>query len=112
MKTFKHIDDGFNHIKPWLSKKLEQRRLSVDRFSVATGGAVDSPSIRRWYADDTRPYPRTMKAVCETLSKLPVYRKDGSTYLENVPWSEGLATYKPRPRAWAAHYANRPSPRK
>jgi hypothetical protein len=111
MKTFKGIDEGFNNIKPWLTKKLKERKMSVDRFCVSTNFAINPTSVRRWYNDTCRPYPEHMKVVCETLSRLPVYRKDGSHHLERVPWTEGLSKYKPRPRAWQAHYVNRPSPR-
>jgi hypothetical protein len=111
MKTFKGIDDGFNHIKPWLDKKLKERRMSVDRFCVATKCVISPITVRRWYNDTCRPYPEHMKVVCETLSKVPVFKK-GSQYFEEVPWSEGLSKYKPRPRAWQAHYANRPSLRR
>lgn len=110
-KTFKNIDEGFNKIKPWLSQKLKERRISVDRFCVVTKFAINPVSIRRWYSDTCRPYPEHMKIVCETLSRLPVIRQDGSQYFEEIPWTEGLSKYKPKPRAWLAHYANKPSRR-
>jgi hypothetical protein len=108
--TFKGIDEGFNNIKPWLTKKLKERRMSVDRFCVATKFVVNPTSIRRWYNDTCRPYPEHMKIVCETLSRLPVFRKDGSQYFETVTWKEGLSKYKAKPRAWLAHYVKNPNP--
>lgn len=105
------IDEGFNNIKPWLSKKLEERGItSVESFCVHTGSVINPTAVWRWYSDAYRPYARTMKVVCETLSKLPIKLPNGDEYLEHVPWSEGLATYSPRPRAWAAHFANKPTP--
>lgn len=111
MKTLKNVDDGFNNIKPWLSKKLKARRLSVDKFSIATGSVINPTAVRRWYSDSCRPYARTMKLVCETLSWLPIIADDGTEWLEDVPWSEGMAQYSPKPRAWIAHYINRPGPK-
>lgn len=105
------IDEGFNNIRPWLSQKLKERGItSVDSFCIATASRINPTAVWRWYADDCRPYPATMKIVCETLSRLPVILPNGEQYLEHVPWSEGLSAYSPRPRAWAAHYLNRPTP--
>lgn len=112
MRTTKDIDEGFNKIKPWLSRKLRERNLSVDRFSIATESVIEPTAIRRWYSDTCRPYARSMKIVCETLSRIPVIGKNGSVWLEYVPWSEGLAQYAPKPRAWEAHYINSPTPQK
>lgn len=107
----KDIDLGFNEIKPWLQKKLDERQLSVERFSMATDCVVDPTSVWRWYRDETRPRASTMKVVCETLSKVPVILQDGTKYREHVPWSEGLGVYSPKPRALAAHYSKNPSGR-
>jgi hypothetical protein len=112
MKTYKNIDPGFNNIRPWLSRKLKERGMSVDRFSVATGSRINSAAIRTWYSDACRPYQKTMRLVCHVLRGLATVDENGAEKgFEEVPWSEGLATYTPRPRAWNAHYATAPSGR-
>jgi hypothetical protein len=109
LDVLKDIDPGFNNLNIWLRQKLNERQLSVNHFSALSGGKIDTAVVWSWYADRTRPYPRTMQIVCETLSRAPIIFENGDEYLEHIPWSEGLAQYSPRPRAWAAHYVNNPT---
>jgi hypothetical protein len=72
---------------------------------------IITATIWRWYNDKYRPYPETMQLVCEALSAIPVKLADGTEYLEDVPWSEGLEQYTLKLRAWVAHYASNSSGR-
>jgi hypothetical protein len=105
----KDIDEGFNRIRPWLTAKLAERRLSVEGFCALSDGALEPTQVWRWYSDVNRPYAKTMKVVCELLSRIPIIFSNGDKFQDHVPWSEGLEQYSPRPRAWAAHFINRPS---
>jgi histidinol phosphatase-like enzyme len=95
-------EKDFNHVEQWLRKKLEERGVSIHRFTLLTGFKISNASIHRWFRDVYRPSPETMKMVCETLSKLPIIEKDGSERFEEVPWSEGLKQYTPKAQGAAA----------
>jgi len=100
------FDPGFNNIGPWLNDKLQARGLNINSFCKRLNYAITAATIWRWCADKYRPYPETMKLVCDALSVMPCIAEDGSEYFEEVPWSEGLDQYTPKLRAWVAHYAN------
>lgn len=93
-------EKDYNYLGVWLRAKLAARQVSISKFVLLMKYAMTNATVFRWLNDTYRPEAEHMKLVCQTLSELPVRLPDGTEYFEDVPWSEGLAQYTPRPKGW------------
>lgn len=74
------VKNDYNHLKAWMLPMLQDRGLSIEKFSDLVG--VSKTVVYNWMHDLNRPTEETMVVVCRELGR---------------PLEEGLRQYTPKP---------------
>lgn len=90
------MSNDFNNINKWLGQKLAERGVSVEQLANIAG--LSKASLYFYMTDRRRPDEQAMAKICHALSGLMVTDLSGNTFMQEVPFEEGLRQYTPRKR--------------